>query len=127
MRLYGSKHNWLLIYQMPMPIVVVETTLEPEKSAGCKRRRQKRAHDMHKPKFHFIILCCFLLLLQQTTSYHRAPCKKVAVRRQFQFTDCYVPNLNPELYLTEVCPRQILITFIWICSQLDLTNTSNFL
>jgi len=85
-----------------MTPIVVGATLEPPpgKSAGCKRRRQKRAHDMHKPKFHFI-LYCFLLLLQQTNSYHRAPCKKVAVRRQFQFTDCYVPNLNPELYLTE--------------------------
>ena len=95
------------------PIIVIETTLKPMKTAGCKRRRQKRAHDMHnKPRKFYFILCCFLLLLQQTTSYHRAPCKKVAVRRQFQFTDCYVPNLNPELYLTEVCPRQILITFI---------------
>ena len=33
--------------------------------------------------------------------YHRAPCKKLSVRRQFQFTDCFTPNINPNLYLTQ--------------------------
>ena len=107
--------------------IVVETALEPKKSAGCKRRHRKRAHDMHKPKFHFIF-CCFLLLLQQTTSYHRAPCKKVAVRRQFQFTDCYVPNLNPELYLTEasfVLAHDAATGYLNIKGDSDTTSNTN--
>ena len=32
-------------------------------------------------------------------AYHHAPCISGAVRRQFQFSDCYVPNLNPDLAL----------------------------
>jgi hypothetical protein len=33
--------------------------------------------------------------------YHRSPCKSSSVRRQFQFSECYVPNMNPDLYLTQ--------------------------
>ena len=37
----------------------------------------------------------------KTDGYHRAPCKKIGVRRQFQFTDCYAPNINKDLKLNE--------------------------
>ncbi|KAL9182914.1 hypothetical protein ACHAXT_004193 [Thalassiosira profunda] len=38
-------------------------------------------------------------LLGTADAYHRAPCKKLSDRRQFQFSDCYVPNLSDDLYL----------------------------
>lgn len=41
------------------------------------------------------------LLAASCHGYHRAPCRKVSVRRQFQFSDCYVPNLNPDIYLNQ--------------------------
>lgn len=41
------------------------------------------------------------LLGTAADGYHLAPCEKVSVRRQFQFSDCYVPNLNTDLYLNQ--------------------------
>jgi hypothetical protein len=45
------------------------------------------------------IVPCLLgvMSIHVTHGYHRSPCNKVSVKRQFQFSDCYAPNLNPEL------------------------------
>ena len=45
------------------------------------------------------IVPCLLgvISIHVTHGYHRSPCNKVSVKRQFQFSDCYAPNLNPEL------------------------------
>ncbi|KAL7513248.1 hypothetical protein ACHAXN_010296 [Cyclotella atomus] len=41
-----------------------------------------------------------LLLLTLCLAYHRSPCT-YSTRRQFQFEHCYVPNLNPNLKLSD--------------------------
>ncbi|KAL7547457.1 hypothetical protein ACHAWF_010753, partial [Thalassiosira exigua] len=38
-------------------------------------------------------------LPRSSDGYHRSPCTKLSLRRQFQFSDCYVPPLNPDLAL----------------------------
>jgi len=77
---------------------------------------------------YFVAFSYYCNKRQQTTSYHRAPCKKVAVRRQFQFTDCYVPNLNPELYLTEasfVMAHDAATGYLNIKGDSDTTSNTN--
>ncbi len=39
----------------------------------------------------------FGISIQNTDSYHRYPCNRASVKRQFQFNDCYAPDLDPEL------------------------------
>mmetsp|Transcript_10554 Transcript_10554/g.21739 ORF Transcript_10554/g.21739 Transcript_10554/m.21739 type:complete len:562 (-) Transcript_10554:183-1868(-) len=34
-------------------------------------------------------------------AFHRAPCTETSIRRQFQFSDCYAPNLNPNIPLNQ--------------------------
>lgn len=43
----------------------------------------------------------FLSIIIYTQAFHRAPCKKIAVKYQFQFSECYAPNINQDLYLNE--------------------------
>ena len=73
---------------------------ENNRRRPARRRRRDSQHQAHLHKILFITL---LLILEGTFThgYHRAPCKKLSVRSQFQFTDCFVPNLNPDLYITE--------------------------
>jgi hypothetical protein len=48
-----------------------------------------------------LTLLLALTLSPTTQSYHRAPCTTTSVRRQFQYSDCYAPRLNPSLPLAK--------------------------
>jgi len=65
-------------------------------SAPNKANKRRR-----RPPGATMLLTGWILLTTFCNAYHRAPCKKVSLRRQFQFSDCYVPNLNPDLYLNQ--------------------------
>ncbi|KAL3799278.1 hypothetical protein HJC23_013003 [Cyclotella cryptica] len=46
------------------------------------------------------IACSTSIIHRHTThAYHRTPCKSSSTRRQFQFENCYAPDLNPTLPL----------------------------
>ena len=72
-----------------------------------RRRRPHPSYGATATVLATLTICfCNLTTLNRdgvffVAAYHRAPCKKLSVRRQFQFTDCYVPYLNPDLYLSE--------------------------
>ncbi|KAL7535545.1 hypothetical protein ACHAXR_006560 [Thalassiosira sp. AJA248-18] len=64
------------------------------------KRRRRRSQQPSVASFLFFITICNNHL-GIANGYHRAPCKKVSIRRSFQFSDCYTPNLNTDLYLSQ--------------------------
>jgi len=58
------------------------------------------ARPRRRPRIHWLFLL-FLSIIIYTQAFHRAPCKKIAVKYQFQFSECYAPNINQDLYLSE--------------------------
>jgi hypothetical protein len=48
-----------------------------------------------------LLLAIVLLLTHRANAYHRAPCTSTSIRRQFQYSDCYAPRLNPSIPLSQ--------------------------
>lgn len=66
-----------------------------------------------------------IAILHRTTAYHRAPCTSTSVRRQFQYSDCYAPRLNPSIPLSQasfVMAHDAATGYLPEVSQKDLDN-----
>lgn len=46
---------------------------------------------------HILQIILLGISIQDIDSYHRYPCNRASIKRQFQFNNCYAPNLNREL------------------------------
>jgi hypothetical protein len=48
-----------------------------------------------------MVLLLLLLPPPNSLAYHRQPCNSRAIRNQFQFGDCYLPNMNQDMLLSQ--------------------------